>query len=139
MDDERWAPGMPVLDRQAVPVRRTVDGRLISPSRVPETRPTPLQRRFIEISAVALVAGTVAISAWELGQPLGAPLVRWPAVLGALLLAAVTADAAVRFLRSVRAWSAIDRGRAAFRLIWVGVALIAVILELGAASLVLLA
>ena len=27
VDDERWTPGMPVLDRQSVPLQRDVHGR----------------------------------------------------------------------------------------------------------------
>ncbi|MEZ0241541.1 MAG: hypothetical protein ACAH65_12165, partial [Chloroflexota bacterium] len=63
MDDERWEPGMPVLDRQGINSDR-------APDRVPETAPTPLQRHYINLSAIALVAGAVAITAIETGSPL---------------------------------------------------------------------
>ena len=59
MDDERWEPGMPVLDRQAVPEPnlrvRTATGELpaslqgLPPRSVPETAPTPLQRHYINL------------------------------------------------------------------------------------------
>ena len=63
MDDERWEPGMPVLDRQAVPAgaRRTshlppsLQG--LPPRSVPETRPTPLQKHYVLLSAPVLIAG----------------------------------------------------------------------------------
>ncbi|MGH2466522.1 MAG: hypothetical protein ACRDGL_02160, partial [Candidatus Limnocylindrales bacterium] len=137
MDDERWSPGMPVLDRQALPERPAGPGaRAAPPSRVAEIRPTPLQAHFIHLSAVALVAGTIAISAWELGQPLGAPIVRLPTLVAVAILVLVTADAAVRIGRSVGAWRAVDAGRAAFRAVWVGVLALGLVIELGAAWLV---
>jgi len=135
MDDERWQPGMPVLARQEGPPARAGGGRL-APQRVPETRPTPLQSLFIYLSAVALVCGTVAISAWELGAPLAAPIVRLPVLAAAALLLLVTADAAVRVGRSVGAWWPIARGRAAFRLVWMVVLVISLALEVGAIGLV---
>ncbi|HEX5466968.1 MAG TPA: hypothetical protein VFW92_09895 [Candidatus Limnocylindrales bacterium] len=137
--DERWSPGMPVLDRQPVPTRTGPGQRPGTPSRVPETRPTPLQAHFIHLSAVALVAGTIAISAWELGQPLSAPLVRLPTIVAAVILLVVTADAAVRIARSVAAWRGADGGRALFRVVWVGVLVLGLLLELGAIGLVLTA
>jgi hypothetical protein len=118
MDDERQLPGMPVMHRQEMPVRRDLAGRPIVPSRVPETRPTPLQERFIPLSVIVLVCGVVAISALELGTPLAAPLVKVPVLIGAAVLAVVTLDAIVRIWRSVIAWRRVDRGRALFRLVW---------------------
>jgi hypothetical protein len=41
-------------------------------------------------------------------------------LVGTLLLLAVGADAIVRIWRSAGAWAPIDRGRAAFRLVWIG-------------------
>lgn len=128
---------MPVLDRQTLPAHPAAAGRAVLPSRVAETRPTPLQAQFIHLSAVALVAGTIAITAWELGQPLAAPIVRLPTLLAVAILVLVTADAAVRIARSVGAWRAVDAGRAAFRTVWVGVLALGLVLELGAAWLVL--
>ncbi len=140
MDDERWQPGMPVLARQGVaPTTAPREGRQAVPQRVPETRPTPLQGVFIYLSVVVLICGTVAITAWEVGTPLGAPLVRLPVLVAAALLLVVTADATVRIGRSVSAWWPVARGRAAFRAIWVGVLLIGLLLELGAIALVLAA
>ena len=139
MDDERWQPGMPVLARQAVAPTAPREGRQAVPQRVPETRPTPLQGVFIYLSVVVLICGTVAITAWEVGTPLGAPLVRVPVLIAAALLLAVTTDATVRIGRSVSAWWPLARGRAAFRAIWVGVLLLGVLLELGAIALVVAA
>jgi hypothetical protein len=139
MDDERWQPGMPVLARQGVAPTAPRTGRQAVPQRVPETRPTPLQGVFIYLSVIVLICGTVAITAWELGAPLGAPVVRLPVLIAAGLLVLVTADATVRIGRSVGAWWPVARGRAAFRAVWVGVLLIGVALELGAIALVLVA
>ena len=50
MDDPRWEPGMPVLDRQAI----GADARRIGS---PRPQPTPLQKHYINLSAIALVAG----------------------------------------------------------------------------------
>ena len=66
MDDERHLPGIPVLDRQSTRARLDAQGRPLVPSRVPETRPTPLQDAFIYLSVVVLVCGVVAISALNL-------------------------------------------------------------------------
>ncbi len=138
-DDERWQPGMPALARQAVPAGRDHTGRSLIPQRVAEARPTPLQGAFIWLSIVALICGTIAITALEVGQPLGAPIVRLPVLIGAVLLLLVTSDAAVRIARSVRAWWPLDRGRALFRVAWVGVLLLGLGLEAAAAWLVLAA
>jgi hypothetical protein len=132
MDDERWEPGMPVLDRQEINEDR-------APDRVPETAPTPLQRHYINLSAIALVAGAIAITAIETGSPLTSPLVKFCALIAAPIFVITTADAALRFWRSVGAWWPIDRGRALFRLAWVGVALIGIGVAIGAASLILTA
>jgi hypothetical protein len=93
--------------------------RVRLPSRVPETAPTPLQGIFIELSLVALVCGAAAITALELGVPPREPLVKIAAFACAVLLFVVCADAIVRIWRSARAWSAVDRGRAAFRIVWI--------------------
>ena len=132
MDDERWEAGMPVLDRQGINADR-------APDRVPETAPTPLQRHYINLSAIALVAGAVAITAIETGSPLTSPVVKFCALIAAPIFVITTADAALRFWRSVGAWWPIDRGRALFRLAWVGVALIGIGVAIGAASLILTA
>ncbi|MGZ6327983.1 MAG: hypothetical protein ACXWN2_04640 [Candidatus Limnocylindrales bacterium] len=139
LDDERWQPGMPVLARQEQPSAPADGARRALPQRVAETRPTPLQGAFIYLSVVAFLGGTIAITAFELGQPLSAPIVRLPALLCAVLLLLVTGDAAVRIARSARAWWPLTRGRALFRVVWVVTLLLALILELGAVLLLAVA
>jgi len=121
---------MPVLDRQGIGADR-------APDRIPETKPTPLQRHYINLSAVALVAGAVAITGVETGIPLSSPLIKFCALIGAPLFVITTADAALRFYRSARAWMPIDRGRALFRLTWVLAALLGIGIVLGFTSLIL--
>ena len=66
MDDPRWEPGMPVLDRQPIgPTGRRTGS--------PRPQPTPLQKHYINLSAIALVAGAIAITALETGTPLTQP------------------------------------------------------------------
>ena len=125
MDDPRYEPGMPVLDRQ--PVREpslppSLQG--LPPRSVPELRPTPLQRHYISLSVVALICGAIAISALELGAPLGSPWVKLCVVIGAPLLFLTTADAAVRIWRSAWAWMPVDQGRGTFRLAWFAASLV---------------
>jgi hypothetical protein len=139
MDDERWQPGMPVLERQAVPPAVDVHGRPLIPSRVPETRPTPLQPWFIYLSIVGLICGTIAITALNLGATLSQAVVRVPVLVGGLMLVLVTADAALRIWRSAHAWLPVDRGRGLFRFVWFGVACLGLVVELGAMALVLTA
>jgi hypothetical protein len=168
VEDERYEQGMPVLDRQAVrtpaappartdPPPRRADlspiGSALSPSRaavppsmaglpprsVPETKPTPLQKHYVLLSAPALVLGAVAITALELGVPLGSPLIKVCVLIAAPLLAVANADAILRIWRSAWAWMPVDRTKGLFRLAWVAVALILYVLLLGAAWLVLTA
>jgi hypothetical protein len=167
VDDERHEQGMPVLDRQAVRLSIAPAGHAAAPPRaagtpghastlpraaggrpgligdpprsVPETRPTPLQRHYVLLSAPALVLGAVAITALELGAPLGAPLVKVCVLVAAPLLAVANADAIVRIWRSAWAWMPVDRAKGLFRLAWVAVAVILYALLLGAAWLVLVA
>jgi hypothetical protein len=136
MDHDDVLAGGPALDRQGPPLRRDASGRPLVPSRVPETRPTPLQGAFIYLSIVVLVCGVIAITALELGAPLAAPIVRLPVLLGGALLAAVTVDAIVRIWRSAHAWMPIDRGRALFRVVWAAVLVLSLVLLAGAAWLV---
>jgi hypothetical protein len=124
MDDERWEPGMPVLDRQPTPtpLPPSLGGR---PRRsVPEVAPTPLQPHYVNLSVIVLVCGAVAITALEMGAPLSSPLVKLCALVAAPLLVVTTLDAVVRIWRSAWAWMAVDRTRGVFRLAWVGVSLI---------------
>ena len=132
MDDERWEPGMPVLDRQPI-------GHDRPPDRIPETAPTPLQKHYINLSAVALVAGAIAITALETGSSMSSPLVKFCVLIAVPIFVVTTADAAVRFYRSAWAWMPIDVGRGLFRLGWVALALLGIGVALGAASLVLTA
>ena len=145
MDDERWEQGMPVLDRQAVAARAGESAlppslRGLPPRSVPETKPTPLQKHFVLVSAPAMVLGAIAITALELGAGFGSPLVKLCVLLAAPLLLITTADAALRSWRSAGAWMPVNRGRGLFRLTWLIVAavlfvavIVAVLLVLGAA------
>jgi hypothetical protein len=132
MDDPRWEPGMPVLERQRIGADRM-------PDRIPETKPTPLQKHYINLSAIGLVAGALAITALETGAPLSSPIVKFCALIGAPIFVLTTADAALRFWRSAWAWMPMDRGRGIFRLFWVAAALLGIGVVLGAASLILTA
>jgi hypothetical protein len=150
MDDERWEPGMPVLDRQAVPASASprMPGQAttlppslqgLPPRSVPELAPTPLQAHYINLSVIVLVCGAVAITALELGASLGSPLVKLCVALAAPLLTLTTADAVLRIWRSAWAWMPIDRGRGLFRLAWVAVSLVGLAAMIAASLTVLLA
>jgi hypothetical protein len=132
VDDERSLPGMPALDRQDGPTGDVSRDPRSAPSRVPETRPTPLQGAFIYLSVIGLICGTVAISALNFGAALRDPIVRFPVLLGALVLVLVTADATLRIWRSAFAWLPIDRSRGLFRLVWCAIAGLGVVVEAGA-------
>jgi hypothetical protein len=106
------------LDRQERPEALDASGRHLVPSRVPETRPTPLQDWFIYLSVVVLICGTVAISALELGATWTDLIVRLPLVIGGFVLMLVSADAMVRVWRSAWAWLPVDRQRGLFRIVW---------------------
>jgi hypothetical protein len=131
-DDPRWEAGMPVLDRQGIGAHR-------APDRIPETKPTPLQRYYINLSAIALVAGALAITALEAGTPMSSPLVKLCALIAAPIFVITTADAALKFYRSAWAWMPVNRGRGLFRLTWVLAALLGIGIAIGAASLILTA
>ena len=162
MDDERWEPGMPVLDRQAIPGAaipaaapssapaartggRPVPGPLppslvgLPPRSVPETQPTGLQQQYVLMSVPGLISGFVAITALELGVPLGSPLIKLCVLIGAPLLAIANADAIVRIWRAAWAWMPVDRTKGLFRLAWVAIAVILWLLLVAVAVLVLLA
>jgi hypothetical protein len=144
MDDQRWEPGMPVLDRQPVggrgpsPAVAGPGAPGAIPRSVPEARPTPLQRHYVLLSAPALVAGTIGITALEAGAGFGSWLVKLCALVAAPLLVATTADATVRIWRSAWAWMPVVRGRGLFRLAWVAVSLVFLALILAGLLLVLL-
>jgi hypothetical protein len=144
MDDPRWEPGMPVLDRQVPRAPRaapTLPPSLqgVPPRSVPETAPTPLQRHFINLSVVALIAGAVAITALNLGVELGSPLVKLCVLVAAPVLLLTTTDAAIRIWRSAWVWMPVDRGKGLFRLAWFGSAVVFLALIVLAAMVVLTA
>jgi hypothetical protein len=130
--DERWEEGMPVLDRQPIGADR-------APDRIPETAPTPLQKHYINLSAIALVAGAFAITALETGTSMRSPIVKFCVLIAAPIFVLTTADAALRFYRSAWAWMPVDLGRGLFRLTWVAAAFLGIGIAVGAASLVLTA
>jgi len=136
MDDPRWEPGMPALDRQAV---AAPTGPAARADRVPEVAPTSLQRQYIYLSTVALIAGAIAITALELGTPLGSPLVKVCVAIGTPLVIVANADAVLRIWRSAWAWMPINRGRGLFRLAWVAAATIGLLAIAVAAAIVLTA
>ena len=139
MEDERWEPGMPALDRQ--PIRpSTLPPSLqgLPPRSVPEVAPTPLQKHYINLSVPVLIAGAIAITALNLGAKLGDPLVKFCVIVAAPLLVITTADAIVRIWRSAWAWMPVDRGKGWFRLAWVAVSVVGLAALVGAAVIVLL-
>jgi hypothetical protein len=131
MDDPRWEPGMPVLDRQAVATA--------SPRSIPETAPTPLQKHYINLSAIALVAGAVAITALETGSTLASPLVKLCILVAAPILIATTADASLRIWRSAWAWMPLNRNRGLFRLAWLAASGLGILVFAAAAVLAITA
>jgi hypothetical protein len=137
MDDQRWEPGMPVLERQHSPLPPSLAG--MPPRSVPETAPTPLQKQFVPLSAIALIAGAIAITALELGTPLGSPLVKLCALVAAPILLVTTVDATLRIWRAAWAWMRVDRGKGLFRLAWVVVAAIWIAIVAAAALFILTA
>jgi hypothetical protein len=152
MDDERWEPGMPVLDRQAVrtapnpstsrlPRTTALPPSLqgLPPRSVPEVAPTPLQRHYINLSVIVLICGAIAITALEMGAGLGSPLVKLCVVIAAPLLVVTTADAILRIWRSAWAWMPTDRGKGLFRLAWVAVSVVGLAALIAASILVILA
>ena len=88
---------MPVLDRQAVapPAGASARSATLPPSlqglpprSVPEMAPTPLQHHYVLLSVPVLIAGTIAITALELGVSPVSPLVKLCVLVGAPLLVA---------------------------------------------------
>ena len=110
-----------------------------APRSVPEPRPTPLQKHYVLLSAPALVLGTVAITALEIGAAPGSPLLKLCVVIATPLLAIANADAIVRIWRSAWAWMPVDATKGRFRLAWVAVGVILYALLLVAAWVVLTA
>jgi hypothetical protein len=145
MDDERWEPGMPVLDRQAARPRTSPSPTLppslqrLPPRSVPEVAPTPLQKHFILLSVPVFFAGAIAITALNLGARIGDPLIKLCVLIAAPLLVITTADAILRIWRSAWAWMPVDRGKAWFRFAWVAVSVVGLAALVGAGVVVLLA
>ena len=120
---------MPVLDRQAIPggAGGAATARSVAPATprsVPEVEPTPLQRQYVNLSAVGLVCGAIAITALEFGAHLGDLVVKLPVLVGAPILLVTTADGMLRIWRSARAWLPVDRGRGLFRIAWLAAAFV---------------
>jgi hypothetical protein len=140
MDDERWERGMPVLERQPVRVPilpPSLQG--LPPRSVPETAPTPLEKHFVLLSVPVLILGAIAITALELGTPLGSPLIKLCVLVAAPLLVVTTADAVVRIWRSAWAWMPVDRTKGLFRLAWVVTSLVGLAALVAASAVVILA
>ena len=147
MDDERNVPGMPVLQRQArrttpvPPPTSSLPPSLqgLPPRSVPETHPTPLQDRYINLSVVALICGAIAITALELGAGFGNPLVKLCVLIAGPILIVTTADAGLRIWRSAWAWMPVNPGRGLFRLAWLVVTVVLILLAVVAMAVVLTA
>ena len=91
------------------------------------------------LSVPVLLLGAVAISALELGVPLGSPLVKICVLVAAPLLVLTTADAVVRIWRSAWAWMPVDRTKGLFRLAWVATSVVGLLALVAASALALLA
>jgi hypothetical protein len=79
------------------------------------------------LSVPVLILGALAITALELGVPLGSPLIKLCVVVAAPLLVVTTADAVVRIWRSAWAWMPVDRTKGLFRLAWVATSLVGLV------------
>ena len=139
---------MPVLDRQAVgpapgaamrPSTLPPSLQGLPPRSVPEVAPTPLQRHYVLLSVPVLIAGTIAITALELGVSPASLLVKLCVLVGAPLLVLTAADAVLRIWRSAWAWMPVDHGKGLFRLAWVAVSLVGLVAIVAAAMVALLA
>lgn len=129
---------MPVLDRQAVPAPGLPPSLAGMPPRsVPETAPTPLQRHYVVLSVLAFLAGAIGITALEAGLSPGSPLVKLCALVTAPIIVVTTLDAALRIWRSAWAWMPVNRGRALFRLSWIVVAAVFIVITLAVAVVIL--
>jgi hypothetical protein len=140
MEDERWERGMPVLERQ--PVHASVlppSLQGLPPRSVPEVAPTPLQKHYVLLSVPVLVLGAIAITALELGTPLGSALIKACVLIAAPLLVVTTADAVIRIWRSAWAWMPVDRTKGVFRLAWVVTSLVGLTALVTAAGIVIAA
>ena len=131
---------MPVLERQsahASTLPPSLQG--LPPRSVPETAPTPLQKHYVLLSVPVLILGAIAITALELGTPLGSPLIKLCALVATPLLVLTTADAVVRIWRSAWAWMPVDSTKGLFRLAWVSASLVGLTTLVAAAGIVIFA
>jgi hypothetical protein len=78
-----------------------------------------LRGGYIYLSVVALICGTIVISALNLGAKWNDGIVKVPLLIGSIPLFVTMGEAALRIARSVRAWWPVSRGRALFRASWV--------------------
>ncbi len=138
---------MPALDRQVVPSDAQPPNPLAhgwgppggAARSVPEVAPTPLQRQYIHLSSIALIAGACAITALETGSTFASPLVKVCILVGAPILILTTSDASLRIWRSAWAWMPINRTRGLFRFAWLAAAGIGILVFAAAAVFALLA
>jgi hypothetical protein len=86
-----------------------------------------------------LILGAIAITALELGTPLGSPLIKLCVLIAAPLLVLTTADAIVRIWRSAWAWMPVDRTKGLFRLAWVATSIAGLTALIAAAVVAVLA
>ena len=143
---------MPILERQSAHASNLPPSPLgvhattlppslqgLPPRSVPETAPTPLQKHYVLLSVPVLILGAIAITALELGTPLGSPLIKVCVLVAAPLLVVTTADAIVRIWRSAWAWMPVDSTKGLFRLAWVAASLVGLTGLVAAAGIVILA
>ena len=67
----------------------------------------------------------------------GSPLIKLCVLIAAPLLLVTTLDATLRIWRAAWAWMPVDRGKGLFRLAWVVVSLVFLVLIVGATLFVL--
>jgi hypothetical protein len=138
MDDQRWEPGMPVLDRQASPSPNLPPSLAgLPPRSVPESARTPLQRHYVLLSVVAFLAGAIGITALEAGVGPGSLLVKVCAIVAAPIIVVTTLDAALRIWRSAWAWMPVNKGRGLFRLSWLVAAAVFITITIAVAGVIL--
>lgn len=122
------------LDRQEVPQR--AGSRPEPPQRLPEANPPVLGDWFIYLSVVVLVCGVIAITALNFGAPLTSGFVRFPALVAAGLLIALSADGGIRAWRSAWAWLPVDLPRGLSRFVWAAVLGATFVASIGAVAVI---
>ena len=148
--NERETEDLENLLRQSAPSRapavpdelfdfiETVPGRHGRRSRLGLAMERPRFRLGFSLAGTA-AALVIAITALELGLPLGALLIKLCVIVGAPLLAVANADAILRIWRAAWAWMPVDRTKGLFRLAWVATAAILWVVLIAVAVLALLA